>query len=1524
MLSASTTTWPSPQWSHTDVQQTLEDINGDGLPDLLRTNASGIVAHFNTGSSFETTARLVALLPFDREPGRSVIQALQGTSGNLQHGRRYGVHRFIDLDGDGLPEFIRNQGGHDLTPSIHPNHGGSFHLGLPGPLVPSPDVLFGRASDNGSWRVEAELMDLTGDGVPDAYDGGQLFTRVPWPAPRHVLRRVQNGRGAELHVKYRSTATIGDLGPARRGAAVWVVEEVTRISGAPSSTTSVVRYAYQGPLANADRRGRTAFRGFQTVTVTKDSGAATEHHFTYFLDAAGHGNLLWEGAIAEERVLEAGGFVAEQTTYEYTPLWLDSVHHAVVSSAVARQVIVPGSGPGQGADSPVVRTVSDWQPLTSGVAPNPVVAFRNATTVVSVLDPGPAPLVVPSRRTRTAGRLRYGPGEYLFLTTDELAEEELAPGSWQLATRTRLAYTNALPVLRRHLVDAGVEAIVRNVFHPSGVIYETSRPRHTAAGSGLVVRTEYDAFQLYPIATIDELGGRVLRQFDPATGALEVESSRTVATVLANAPRAETRHDGLGRPISRLRSHDDGTAITLVELERTQYTDGPESRIRVDQRLSFGADEWVVSEAFHDGWGRVVRQVEHTVRGPESTEYHYDAMGQLVSIVTLDVSQDDQSTASFKYTYDSLGRVVMRSTPEAAPLRTAYWGHVVEEWVDTTDGSLGRRVRYESDPAGRLRRVIERTATGEAVTAYEYDANDRVTAITNPDGALTRMFHDHGGRRVRVERGARTWRFQYDLHGNLEAELGPVLPGGDPLDHLNTYTYDELDRLITSRPGLGGLAAATPNAIASHGPTTFTYDQGCTGSNGFGRKCIVALPFGELRYGYTVEGWLETEQRSLSIPVDGATIQLAEQVAYGHDPDGEPNRVTYADGGGNSWRMEYTDNADGVPLAVAAGPVGAPSVTLATLTRGRGNVVRRRQGPVDQEQTWTYDSMGRVLGTRIVGASGVVVEQVADYWQTGNLRSLDTSSLDEPLDFQYDPQYQLVGVDSDGTNYLAAFTYSPAGRVMRAMVSSTLTGAQVVSRDVAYDYAGADEPVTALRRIADGSALAHMAHDAAGNTTVRLAEGDKSYFHYDALDRLRDADSSGSREIYLYSPDGDRIATLRKDGAWTVRHWFGPAETLYSPAGAVLDGTLHVGLGAGTVARLNRAPDSKPELVYADGLGNTLALLDLKGNTTALFAYGAFGETLLASGPSADGYHRRFNGEEWDEATGLIYYGFRFYDPLLLQWTQPDPMFRVSPDQDLRSPRLAGLYDFSLNNPLRYVDPDGLQPFSAAMAEMQREMCTDATQHPVLCPKEPSAFIHETWTDKYGDDEEEPAEDDDQGAEQAEGGKSFIGSAISFAIDVFVPQSATDVAMTASGAGVVTFLSKAAKVATKRKAVTKATKAGKGGKASAKAAKRTPTRYEYHHLTPQAFREELRLVAGVDVHDYTMRISRTLHIKLHSKRRMARLGKLDWNSAWKQEMRSGRLTSPEAVDRFVKKMVRDYGLPKNAIVRYPRAPRKQQ
>ncbi|MBE7451266.1 MAG: hypothetical protein HS111_20945 [Kofleriaceae bacterium] len=57
--------------------------------------------------------------------------------------------------------------------------------------------------------------------------------------------------------------------------------------------------------------------------------------------------------------------------------------------------------------------------------------------------------------------------------------------------------------------------------------------------------------------------------------------------------------------------------------------------------------------------------------------------------------------------------------------------------------------------------------------------------------------------------------------------------------------------------------------------------------------------------------------------------------------------------------------------------------------------------------------------------------------------------------------------------------------------------------------------------------------------------------------------------------------------------------------------------------------------------------------------------------------------------TRLSYYGVRYYDNLLLGWTQAGPMYRFVPDAawDERAARL--LYAFSGNNPLRYVDPDG-------------------------------------------------------------------------------------------------------------------------------------------------------------------------------------------------------------------------------------------
>jgi RHS repeat-associated protein len=70
-------------------------------------------------------------------------------------------------------------------------------------------------------------------------------------------------------------------------------------------------------------------------------------------------------------------------------------------------------------------------------------------------------------------------------------------------------------------------------------------------------------------------------------------------------------------------------------------------------------------------------------------------------------------------------------------------------------------------------------------------------------------------------------------------------------------------------------------------------------------------------------------------------------------------------------------------------------------------------------------------------------------------------------------------------------------------------------------------------------------------------------------------------------------------------------------------------------------------------------------------------------------HRRRMNDKYVDEIGSLAYYGARYYDNVLIGWTQGDPMYRFAPDAAWDDPRRGNLYMFTLNNPLSYIDPDG-------------------------------------------------------------------------------------------------------------------------------------------------------------------------------------------------------------------------------------------
>lgn len=96
--------------------------------------------------------------------------------------------------------------------------------------------------------------------------------------------------------------------------------------------------------------------------------------------------------------------------------------------------------------------------------------------------------------------------------------------------------------------------------------------------------------------------------------------------------------------------------------------------------------------------------------------------------------------------------------------------------------------------------------------------------------------------------------------------------------------------------------------------------------------------------------------------------------------------------------------------------------------------------------------------------------------------------------------------------------------------------------------------------------------------------------------------------------------------------------------------------------------------------------------------YLPFGEELFAGtgGRMAtqgygveDNVRQNFTGKERDIETGLDYFGARYYSLSLGRFTSTDPLM-VSAKQ--KNPQTWNRYTYGLNNPLRFIDPDGAMP----------------------------------------------------------------------------------------------------------------------------------------------------------------------------------------------------------------------------------------
>ncbi len=160
----------------------------------------------------------------------------------------------------------------------------------------------------------------------------------------------------------------------------------------------------------------------------------------------------------------------------------------------------------------------------------------------------------------------------------------------------------------------------------------------------------------------------------------------------------------------------------------------------------------------------------------------------------------------------------------------------------------------------------------------------------------------------------------------------------------------------------------------------------------------------------------------------------------------------------------------------------------------------------------------------------------------------------------------------------------------------------------------------------------------------------------------------------------------------------------------------------------------KAEVFYVDtdAYGTPVAVSKSDGTTVWESDYYPFGE-LYSNINNQKPNNRGLIGKEKDQETGLTYFGARYYDDALARFGSVDPIGPVDPWTSqtdyayLTNPQRLNRYVYGMNNPYRYVDPDGREVESTFDREKGAVTTTDLDTGKTL------VFQAESGSKPYGE-----------------------------------------------------------------------------------------------------------------------------------------------------------------------------------------------
>lgn len=684
------------------------------------------------------------------------------------------------------------------------------------------------------------------------------------------------------------------------------------------------------------------------------------------------------------------------------------------------------------------------------------------------------------------------------------------------------------------------------------------------------------------------------------------------------------------------------------------------------------------------------RPTEVTDPGGARWKRSYNALGQVESVTDpagavtrftytpegLISTVTDPAGRSTRYSWNDRAELIRETGPLGHALHYLHddFGRVVQRYGQmagqSLDEALASATRYEYTVTGRIAAVID--ANGNTAR-FTYNDADQLTDYTDPHGRTTHYHYDDKLTQptARIDPAGQMVRYEYDPERNLIALIN------ENGDHYR-FVYDANERLI-KETGFDGRTQHYQYNAAGH--------------------LIKHLDSGEVQTEFERDalGRLQTKQSRL---IGDAPGTHRERTRYRHDGAG---------------RLLETYNEHQY-LSFEYDPLGN------VLTETHNDLNEQRERIREQRIQHRYNTLGQRVHTTLPDENSI------DYTFDANLAFSAAAFNGQVLTaIERDP---LGRERARHHGPLTTHTeYDPQGRLHKQYVSNQQNSQSPIQREYGYD------PIGNLSFFKDGNDETQFHYDALNRLTQAIqAKATPEFFAFDpAGNLLAMSDNAptapglvkGNRLLiqgdkkFTYDARGNLVQETRgQDGKQIKRFTYNLNNQLievksnhrdqnvsfkYDPLGRRIEKQDAFGatryLWTDNLLAQEQRNDSKKTYVYepqtfkpiaqihngkiyhyhVDHLGTPRELTDPEGKIVWKAKYKTYGNLALKEVEEVEN-NLRFQGQYFDEETGLHYNRFRYYHPGTGQFINQDPIGL-----------LGGLNNYQYApNPVQWIDPLGL------------------------------------------------------------------------------------------------------------------------------------------------------------------------------------------------------------------------------------------